>query len=294
MNSSIKKAILKISKQIPDELYLRIMYKGVTGKTLHLNPPVTYNEKLQWLKLHNRRPIFTQMVDKYEARKYIAEHVGEEYLIPLLGVWNSAEEIDINALPNQFVLKCTHDCEGLAVCKDKGSFDFEEAKNKLKVALSRNFYYQGREWPYKNVVPRIIAEKYMHDEGEDQLTDYKVFNFNGVPRIIQVDYDRFNGHKRQFFDAKWNHMDVSFHFPSDTKKEIPKPVCFDEMINNAKVLSKGLPHLRTDFYVIGERLYIGELTFFHGTGMGRWWPDSFDAEMGTWLDLSSVSEGKNK
>ena len=288
MKTSRKNIIIKLTKFIPDELYLRIMYKIVTGKTLHLNPPKTFNEKLQWLKLHNRKPIFTQMVDKYEARKYIADRVGEEYLIPLLGVWNDVDDIDINELPNQFVLKCTHDCEGLAVCKDKSQFDFNEAKKTLKTALSRNFYYQGREWPYKNVVPRIIAEKYMHDEGEDQLTDYKVFNFNGVPRIIQVDYDRFNGHKRQFYNAEWNHMDISFHFPSDTTKVIPKPKCFDEMLKQARVLSKGFPHLRTDFYVIGDKLYIGELTFFHGTGMGKWTPDIFDAEMGDWLDLSQI------
>lgn len=288
MNEKIKNTILSLTKCIPDELYLRIMYRCQTGKHLNLNNPVTFNEKLQWLKLNYRKNIFTEMVDKYQARSYIARIVGDEYLIPLLGVWNSVDEIDWSVLPDQFVLKCTHDCEGISICTDKLSYDIEHEKNILQKAMARNFYYQGREWPYKNVKPRIIAEKYMTDEGEDQLTDYKVFNFDGEPYIIQVDFDRFKGHKRQFFDAKWNKLNVSFHFESDASKEIPKPKCFDEMLRLSKTLSKGFPHLRTDFYVIGDRLYVGELTFFHGTGMGKWTPDSYDKVLGKQLRLPEV------
>ena len=269
MNTLLKEFLLKTTRIIPDELYLRIAYRMVTGKTLHLNPPVTYNEKLQWLKLNNRKDEYTSMVDKYEVRKFIEDRVGDGYLIPTLGVWDKAEDINFDSLPDEFVLKCTHDCGGLIICRDKTKLDREAAKKKLSKCLNHNFYYQGREWPYKNVTPRIYAEKYMSDPNEEQLSDYKVFCFNGVPKIIQVDYDRYTGHKRQFFDTEWNRMDVSFHFPSDTKKRIAKPSVLEEMLELAKKLSLGFPHLRTDFYIIGNKLYVGEMTFFHGTGFGQ-------------------------
>lgn len=288
MNTVLKEFLLKTTRIIPDELYLRIAYRMVTGETLHLNPPVTYNEKLQWLKLNNRKDLYTSMVDKYEVRKFIKERIGDGYLIPTLGVWDKLEELDFDSLPDEFVLKCTHDCGGLIICRDKTKLNREAAKKKLAACLCHNFYYQGREWPYKNVKPRIYAEKYMSDPNEEQLSDYKVFCFDGMPRMIQVDYDRYIGHKRQFFDTEWNRMDVSFHFLSDTKKQIARPSVLEEMLELSRKLSAGFPHLRTDFYIIGNKLYVGEMTFFHGTGFGRWWPKSFDAEMGSWLDLTNV------
>lgn len=288
MNEIVKKAILAATRIIPDELYLRIAYRMVTGKTLHLNPPVTFNEKLQWLKLHNRQPLFTQMVDKYGVREFIKERIGDEYLIPVYGVWDKPEDVDFSALPNRFVLKCTHDCGGVIICRDKSQFNKEEAIATLKECMKKNFYYQGREWPYKNVVPRVYAEAYLEDKGETQLTDYKVFNFNGTPRIIQVDFDRYTDHKRKFFDTEWNEMDVTFHQPYKSDKVIKKPACMDEMLELSRKLSAGFPHLRTDFYIVNDRLYVGEMTFFHGTGFGKWTPESFDAEMGSWMDLSSL------
>ncbi len=294
MNEKLKDVILKLTRAIPDEPYLRIMYRIVTGKKLNLKPPVTYNEKLQWLKLHYRNDEFTKMVDKYEVRNFIKSRVGSKYLIPLLGVWDSPDEINFELLPEKFVLKCTHDCHGLAICKDKSSFDYEKAMKDLKLALSRNYYYQGREWPYKNVKPRVICEKYMEDSTDLQLIDYKVFNFNGLPKIIQVDFDRFSEHKRKFFDTEWNCLDISFHIPSDRSKTIVKPNKLGEMLELAKVLSKGFPHLRTDFYIVNNNIYVGEMTFFHGNGMGVWTPESFDEEMGGWMDLMEVSGGKIK
>lgn len=290
MNHIIKEILLKTTRIIPDELYLRIAYRCVTGKRLHLNPPVTFNEKLQWLKLHNRQPLFTQMVDKYGVREFIKERIGEEYLIPVLGVWDKPEDIDFSTLPDRFVLKCTHDCGGVVICRDKSQFNKEEAINTLKACMRKNFYYQGREWPYKNVVPRIYAEAYLEDKGERQLTDYKVFNFNGTPRLIQVDFDRYTDHKRKFFDTEWNEMDITFHRPYKSDKVIKKPSCLDEMLELSRKLSAGFPHLRTDFYIVNDMLYVGEMTFFHGTGFGRWTPESFDAEMGKWLDISEVKE----
>lgn len=290
MNTVLKEFLLKATRVIPDELYLRIAYRIVTGKTLHLNPPVTYNEKLQWLKLNNRKDEYTSMVDKYEVRKFIEKRIGTGYLIPILGVWNNPNEIDFDSLPDRFVLKCTHDCGGIVICKDKSQLDQKAVKMQLSVCMKHNFYYQGREWPYKNVKPRIYAEQYMSDPNAEQLTDYKVFCFNGVPKMIQVDYDRYTEHKRQFFDTKWNKMDVSFHFLSDSKKKIAKPVVLDEMLELSQKLSVGIPHLRTDYYIVGNNLYVGEMTFFHGTGFGKWWPESFDAEMGSWLDISSIEK----
>lgn len=290
MNEIVKKAILATTRIIPDELYLRIAYRLVTGKTLHLNPPVTFNEKLQWLKLHNRQPLFTQMVDKYGVREFIKERIGEEYLIPVYGVWDKPEDVDFSALPDRFVLKCTHDCGGVIICRDKSTFNKEEAIASLKECMKKNFYYQGREWPYKNVIPRVYAEAYLEDNGETQLTDYKVFNFNGNPRIIQVDFDRYTDHKRKFFDTEWKEMNITFHRPYQSNKVIKKPACMDEMLELSRKLSAGFPHLRTDFYIVNDKLYVGEMTFFHGTGFGKWTPESFDAEMGSWLDLSMVKK----
>lgn len=285
MQEGKKKLLLALTRFIPDELYLRMAYRAVTGKKLHLNPPVTYNEKLQWLKLHDRKPEYTDMVDKYEVRRFVAERVGEKYLVGVLGVWEKAEDIDFAKLPDQFVLKCTHDCGGLVICRDKASLDIDATRRKLNECLKTNFYWQGREWPYKNVKPRIYAEEYLADAGDTQLSDYKVFCFDGRPQLIQVDYDRYNGHKRQFFDCEWNRMDISFHFPSDTTKVISRPAVLEEMLELARRLSAGFPHLRTDFYIVGERLYVGEMTFFHGTGFGKWSPEGTDAWLGQFLKI---------
>lgn len=288
MNLIMKQFILQLTKHLPDKLYLHIMYFLKTRKRLRLDPPITFNEKLQWLKLNYRKNSFTGMVDKYEVRSYLSDIIDEKYLIPLLGVWDSIEDINIDSLPEKFVLKCTHDCNGISICTDKKNYNFYEAKRVLERALNRNFYFQGREWPYKNVRPRIIAEQYMTDLGEEQLTDYKVFNFDGEPFIIQVDFDRFNGHKRQFFDIKWNKLDISFYIPSDNSKNIQRPKCLEEMLQLSRKLSEGFPHLRTDFYIIGEKLYIGELTFFHGTGMGKWMPQSVDKLLGDKITLPEI------
>ena len=228
------------------------------------------------------------MVDKYKVREYITGRVGSQYLVESLGVWDSVDDIDFTILPNQFVLKCTHDCGGIVICRDKTVLDIDETRLLLKRHLDTNFYWQGREWPYKNVHPRIYAEEYLSDPGESQLSDYKVFCFNGQPRLIQVDYDRFEGHKRQFFDCEWRPLDVSFHFPSDRVKVIPEPSLLTEMLFLSRKLSAGIPHLRTDFYIVNNRLYVGEMTFFHGSGLGKWWPEGTDEWLGSFLDLNVV------
>ena len=271
---------------IPDRIYLKIIYRIETGQSLHLKNPQSCNEKMQWLKLNNRKSIFTQMVDKVGVRDIIAEKIGPEYLVPVIGVWNSVDDIDFNALPKQFVLKCTHDSGDLIICKDKTKLDVDAAKEKLRRGLSTDLYAKGREWPYKNVKPRVYGEVYMSDENEDQLTDYKFYCFNSETRLIQVDYDRFTNHKRQFYTPEWELTDIAWHIPSEKNKTLKRPPVLNEMLNIAKRLSDGIPFLRVDFYVVGDKLYIGETTFFPGAGFGKWMPEGTDKKLGDWLSIN--------
>ena len=277
--------VYRVCRYIPDKIWLQIKFICRMGKFPDLNNPKTFNEKIQWLKLHNRKPEFSSMVDKYEVKKIIAERMGEEYLIPTLGVWDKFEEIDFDKLPDQFVLKCTHDSGGLIICKDKSQLDLDKAKQKINRCLKSNYYWHGREWPYKNVKPRIIAEQYMVDESGVELKDYKIFNFGGQPKLIQVDFNRFIQHTKNIYDTEWNYLDVAINYPTDPNVSIKKPDCLDEMLEMAKELSAGLPFLRTDFYVINGKIYFGELTFSPGSGFMKVTPESFDEEMGSWISL---------
>lgn len=269
-----------------DETYLKIAYRIKMGKKLNLNPPVTFNEKLQWLKLHDRRSEYTTMVDKYEAKKWIAERIGEEYIISTLGVWNHFDEIDFDALPNQFVLKCTHDSGGLVICRDKSKLDKVAARKKIETCLKHNFFWGQREWPYKNVKPRIIAEQYMEDYVTDErvLTDYKFFCFNGVPRIMYVSKDRGEKPATDFFDMEFNRLNMRMKDPNSDRCP-SKPDCFDTMKRCAEVLSCGIPNLRVDFYVINGKPYIGELTFFHTSGFAHIHPGEWEKTLGDWIKL---------
>lgn len=283
---SLKSAVVnRVCRMIPDKMWLQIKFVVRMGKFPNLNHPKTFNEKIQWLKLHNRKPEFSVMVDKYEVKKLIAEQIGEEYLIPTLGVWDKIEDVDFDALPNQFVLKCTHDSGGLVICKDKQSLDLEKAKKKISSSLSNNYYWHGREWPYKSVKPRIIAEQYMVDESGVELKDYKIFNFGGEPKLIQVDFNRFVKHTKNIYDTQWNYQNVAINYPTDPNVDIKKPECLDKMLELARELSKGIPFLRTDFYVIDGKIYFGELTFSPGSGFMKMTPEIFDLEMGSWIPL---------
>ena len=269
-----------IYDRLPDEAYIRKRYRSMFHKKLDLCNPQTFNEKLQWLKLYDRNPLYTTLVDKYAVREYLAEKIGGEYLIPLVGgPWKSFEEIDFDRLPEQFVLKCTHDSGGVVICRDKGQFDYEGAKKKLERCLGRNYYTRSREWPYKNVPPRIIAEKYMVDESGEELKDYKFFMFSGKAALIQVDYGRFSQHKRNLYLPDWKYLDASIKYPNDPEYVIPKPKKLDLMIHLAEVLSEGLPHVRVDFYSINTEVFVGELTFYHESGFAKFTPD----ELGKWL-----------
>ena len=267
------------------------MYRHRMKKKLNLKKPQTFNEKLQWLKLYNRNPEYTKMVDKYEAKKYVADIIGEEYIIPTLGVWNNVEDIEFESLPNQFVLKCTHDSGGVIICKDKKNFNIENAKKKLKDSLKQNFYYKGREWPYKNVKPRIIAEKFMYDENTEDLNDYKFMCFNGQVKCSFTCTERrsSSGLKVTFFDKEWHKMPFERHYPS-SNKEIKKPINYDLMLRISEKLSQDMDFVRVDLYEINGKVYFGELTFFPGCGMEEFIPDKWDNILGSWLALPKKGE----
>lgn len=272
---------------IPDRLYLKVCYRIKMHKKLNLKNPQTFNEKVQWLKLYNRNPQYTEMVDKYRVRDYVSQKVGGDInLIPLVGgPYYSVKDIDFDKLPDQFVLKCNHDSGSTVICKDKKYFDFVKARKKLNYCLRHNFWYLGREWPYRNVKPCIIAEEYMTDESGTELKDYKIFNFNGEPKIIQVDFDRFVQHKKNLYTTEWDYIEAAINYPADPCRQIEKPRKLEEMLLLASMLSKDIPYLRTDFYIIKDRIYFGELTFYPGSGFMSFTPEEFDLEIGNWIKL---------
>ena len=269
-----------------DNMFIKMCYYLKFKKILDIENPKSFNEKLQWLKLYDRNPEYTKMVDKYEVRKYIAEKIGEEYLIPLLGVWDNPDDIDFDALPDQFVLKCTHNSGlGMCICKDKSKLNIGKVKKDLRKALKENYYLKNREWPYKNVNPRIIAEKYMVDESGVELKDYKFFCFNGKPALIQVDFDRFKSHKRNLYTLDWEFVDAQIEFPNEKNRVIERPSSINKMIAIASQLSSGFAHVRVDLYSIGNKIYFGELTFFHGSGMENFIPVELDYKLGKMIIL---------
>ncbi|MDE6365137.1 MAG: glycosyl transferase [Lachnospiraceae bacterium] len=255
------------------------------GKTLNLEHPKTFNEKLQWLKLYDRNPAYTRMVDKYEVRKYVKETIGERYLIPLVGgPWLQFEEIVFSTLPEQFVLKCTHDSGSVAICRNQCDFDTESVRKKFNRALKGNFFYGGREWPYKNVQPRIIAEQYIAGAAGEEIVDYKLHCFHGVMKFVLVCADRTGEEKKVFYDSHWNKLPLKRPGMS-SDVEIPKPQLFDEMVQIAKIFSKGIPFLRVDLYEISKKIYFGELTFFPAGGFEAFEPEEWDEKIGEWLVL---------
>lgn len=275
----------KLSKFLPDELYLKLMYRHIVGKRLDLKNPQTFNEKLQWLKLHDRKPIYTTMVDKYSAKQYVADIIGDQYIIPTLGIWDTFDEIDFDSLPDRFVLKCTHDSGGVCICRDRDRFNVEEAREKINRALHRNFYYVFREWPYKNVQPRIIAEKYMEDPSIKELRDYKIYTINGKAVMCMINQDRGKHTRADYFDKDFNWLDFTWGYDhADNRPE--RPQNYEKMFELAEKLAVGTIELRVDFYQVGEEIYFGELTFFDGGGFDKIEPIEWDYELGRMLVLS--------
>lgn len=253
---------------LSDEQYIKKFFKFKMGYDLDLNNPKTFNEKLQWLKLHDHNEKYSRMVDKVEAKKYVSQLIGEKYIIPTIAVWNKAEDIDFDILPDQFVLKCTHNSGmGLCICNDKNQLDKKKVLNSLNKGLKQNYYLAGREWPYKNIKPRIIAEKYLEDYSGD-LVDYKFFCFDGNVNCVMVCTERATGEpKFYFFDQQWNLLRLNKRGKEAPEGfTLPKPDNMDEMFNIASILSKGLLFVRVDLYDCNGSIYFGELTFYPDSG----------------------------
>lgn len=280
---------------LSDKAYLSIIYRASFGRRINWKNPKTYSEKLQWLKLYDRNAIYPKMVDKYEAKQWIAAKVGSEYVPEVLGgPWNSFEEIDFDKLPDQFVLKTTHDCGGVWICTDKSKLDVDKVKAFLKNHMETNYYWGHREWPYKNLQPRIFAEEHLDDFYTGELRDYKFFTFNGVPKMMFIASERQRldtETKFDFFDMEYRHLSfVQGHPNSD--KPIDKPVHFEKMKELASALAEGLPQLRVDFFECNGRLYVGELTFFHYAGFVPFEPEEWDERIGSWLRLPKKEVAK--
>lgn len=274
---------------LPDAVYLKLVYRARIGRPLNLNSPKGFNEKLQWLKLYDRNPLYTKLVDKAEVKPWVAERIGWEHVVPTLGVWDSFDDIDFGALPERFVLKCTHDSGGLAICRDLSTFDMAAARRKIERSLANNYFWSGREWPYKDVRPRIIAEEYLDPAGEQVgLTDYKVMCFGGQARCEFTCTGRADGNLHvDFFDTEWNHMPFTRHYPNaDVPPEAPERL--KDMVAMAERLSEGMPFVRVDFYEVAGQYYFGEMTFYPGSGMEEFDPERWDEELGSWIELPEL------
>ena len=273
---------------LDDKKYLERMFRVQLGKNLNFENPVTFNEKIQWLKINNRESEYTIMVDKYKVREYISETIGEQYLIPLLGVWDSPDEINFDILPDEFVLKCNHNSGlGMCICKNKSTLNIEKVKQDLSNGLNENYYLLYREWPYKNVEKKIIAEKYMSDQGKE-LQDYKIHCFNGIPKIILVCRDRFSdtGLTEDFFDIEWNHLNISRENSKHSVDKIKAPKNLKLMLRLARILSENIPFVRIDFYEINGKVYFGEITFFPASGLKKFIPEKWDIDLGNEIQLN--------
>lgn len=282
----------KVASLIPDELFLKVKFRLTMGYWMDFKDPKTYNEKLQWLKLYDRNPAYTKMVDKVAAKEYVAQVAGKQFVIPTIGVWEKAEDIPWDKLPNQFVAKVTHDSGGIVICKDKNQLNTKEAVRKLSKALHQDYYNLTREWPYKNVKRQIIVEQYMVDESGYELKDYKFFCFDGEPKMLFVATDR----EKENEETKFDFFDTEFRLLPFTNGHEHAQVTpaktkgFDTMMELARKLSKGIKHVRVDLYDVNGKVYFGEMTFFHWSGFVPFEPEEWDAKIGKWLILSEEHE----
>jgi hypothetical protein len=287
--------LCKCAWAFPDKFFLKLRYRFELGHPLNLKNPKRFTEKIQWLKLYNRKPEYTTMVDKYAVKEIVANKIGEQYIIPTLGVWDNFDEIDFDALPEQFVLKTTHGGGGggVVICKDKTQFNKEKARNVLERSLKHGIYTAYREWPYKNVPRRIIAEKYISNGVDAELTDFKFYCFNGEPRYCQVIADRRTKETIDFFDMDWNHQGFYGLNPKcePAAKPAAKPAAFENMKKIAGLLAKDTQFVRVDLYAVNDTNYFGELTFYPASGLGVFTPDSADFDLGKLLTLKGENRG---
>ena len=280
----IDNEILRFLCYISPTYVSKVRFKRSFARELNLDNPKTFNEKLQWLKLNNRKSIYTTMVDKYSVKKFVSDVIGEEYVIPSLGVWDSYDEIDFDSLPDRFVLKCTHDSGSVKVIRDKKSIDHQHIKSFFEKKLSYNYFYLQREWPYKNVKPRIIAEQYIEDDINPELRVYKVFNFNGSPKIIQmITGDKTDHEYINYYDTEWNLLNLKQNFPNGPIDK--KPEQLNEILDLSEKLSQNLPFIRTDFYIVNGKVLFSEFTFFSDAGLAIFEPKEWDRKLGDLISL---------
>lgn len=283
-----------LTNWVSDEAHLKLMWKSVFGPdaSLDLDSPSTFNEKLQWLKLHDRNPLYTTLVDKYAVKQWVADRIGPEYVTETYAKWDRVEDVDTADLPDKFVLKTNHDCGGIAICRDRSSFDLDAAKRKLAKHMRRNYFYGGREWPYKDVKPCVFAEEYLASGESGDLADYKLFRFTDGRLITLVCEDRLlgAGMKKTFFDEEWRILPCS-EGGHPVNPGCPRPRHLEQMVEFAKRLGEGMPFVRVDFYESSNRLYFGEMTFYPNSGFERFDPADWDERLGEWVDLSEFAPG---
>jgi hypothetical protein len=281
----------RISRILPDILHIKIKYAIKLGKRLNLKNLKTYNEKIQWLKLYDHNPIYPILADKYLVREYVKNAIGEDYLIPLLGVYNSYDEIDFDVLPDKFVLKPNHTSGNVFICKDKSKIDKTSLERIINKWLNRKYFWEHREWSYKDIKPRILCEKYMVDESGTELKDYKYFCFDGIPKSMFVATDRSTDTRFDFYDMEFNHLPFMQHY-QNSDHLITKPSKFNEMMHVSSLLSKDIPHVRIDLYEVFGRIYFGEFTFYHFSGYEIFEPSEYDEMFGSWLTLPQLARRK--
>lgn len=273
--------------KMSDKKYLKAKYRSKMKKKLELDNPKAFSEKLQWLKLYDHNPEYSVMVDKYRVREYIADKIGEEFLIPLIGVWDSSDEIDFDALPDQFAMKCNHNSGlGMCICTDKSELDTDNVRKDLEQGLKQDYYLTGREWPYKDIPRKIVAEKFLKSDSGG-LTDYKIHCFNGVPKFILVCCDRFaeSGLTEDFYTLEWERMNIKRPDIPNKVTQMPKPENLDVMLKLAEELSKNIPFIRVDFYSVEGKIYFSELTLYPASGFSGYDPPEWDKVFGEWLTL---------
>ena len=284
--------LMHLNFLFPDRLYLSLLFRFKMGYWMDWKNPKTFSEKLQWLKLYDRNPEYSTMVDKYAVKEYVSRIIGEEYIIPTLGVWDSPEDIDWDSLPHKFVLKTTHGGggSGVVICRDKGTFDKANAIAILKRSLSKCIYKSLREWPYKNVSKKVVAEVYLednaHEVGDYDLKDYKFFCFNGEPKIFKIDFDRFIDHHANYYDVNGTILPFGEVAPSPVyERQLEIPNNLSEMLAIARNLAQGLPFARVDLYNLQGKIKFGEITLFPTSGFGKFTDPEWDLRLGSWLEL---------
>lgn len=283
-NREFRLKLINCLRFIPTKPYLKMVYKIKTGKKLNLKNPTTFTEKINWLKVNDIHPEYSDYVDKIKVRDIVKEKLGEDICFPLLGVWDKYEDIDFTTLPDKFVLKCNHDSGSVKIIKDKSEIDHKEFKKFFKSRLKLNTYVLGRDYPYKNIKPKILAEKYMTPTGEADIKDYKFFCFDGKPEVMFIISGRSGDTRQDFFDMDFNHLDIiNVYGPSDEK--IEKPLLFEEMKALAEKLAKNMRFVRVDLYEINNKLYFGEYTFFSGGGFWLFNPDKWEKKLGEMIKI---------